>query len=118
MRGGEHRNDRVMMSGEFVLEHDEYWADLIPVVAPNNGPTQPTQPTTPPKDWCQFYKTSINIDTDLMYLSGGGATWARISGKAVFADVLAPELAVVSLWAFTDRAISRYGGNWEHGCHN
>jgi RHS repeat-associated protein len=86
--------------------------------APNNGPTQPTQPTTPPKDWCQFYKTSINIDTDLMYLSGGGATWARISGKAVFADVLAPELAVVSLWAFTDRAISRYGGNWEHGCHN
>ena len=84
--------------------------------APNNG-AQPKQPTTPPKDWCQFYKTTINVDTDLLWLAGGGWAGASTSSSALL-KAAAPEMAVVAAGIFVDRAISRYGGNWEHGCHN
>jgi hypothetical protein len=37
---GEQRDDAVMMSGQFVLGHADFWADLRPVVAPNNQSEQ------------------------------------------------------------------------------
>ena len=86
--------------------------------APSNPKPKPTpKPTLPAKDWCQFYKTTINVDTDLLWLAGGGWAGASSSSSSLL-KAAAPELAVVAGAIFVDRAISRYGGNWEHGCHN
>ena len=41
---GEQRDDAVMMSGQFVLGHADFWADLRPAVAPNNPPAPPATP--------------------------------------------------------------------------